>query len=140
MKAPHPSACLLALALLFPPEVSLQAAQDDSLIKFFGGGLMRLTQIIQPPTNEPPRTFTTRLKILKAEGLPGELAGREIEIAFQAPDHLRLSAQWEHQDVVIARNQQEVWIDVPGKKLGLVGAPEVPRFATDPQSTNDVPL
>src|SRR5262245_56839847 len=82
-------------------------ADEDASVGLFGGALEQVAHIIRPPTNHPPRTFTTTLKILKADGLPKEFVGREIGVAFQAPDHLRLSAKWDHQDVVACRDGQE---------------------------------
>lgn len=140
MKRPSPYLLSLVLVLVLPRLSAAQQANEDELVKYFGGALARLAQILEPSTNEAPRTFTTTLKIVKADGLASDLAGHEIGVSFQAPDHLRLSAQWEGQDFVVGRNEQEVWIDVPGKNLGLIGSPDVPRFSTSPRSTNDVPL
>jgi hypothetical protein len=140
MRLPALLPVVLALNLLEPRLVAAQAADDSSLVKYFGGALARLAQIVEPPTNEAPQTFTTTLKIVKADGLPKGLVGQEFGIAFQAPDHLRLTAQWDHQDFTIGRDGQEVWIDEPGKKLALVGSQDVPRFATAPESKDQTPL
>jgi hypothetical protein len=73
------------------------------------------------------------LKILNAEGLPQAFAGREVDIAFQAPGYLRLSAKWEGQDFIVGRDQQELWIDEPAKKFALLGSPDVAPFAAAPE-------
>jgi outer membrane lipoprotein-sorting protein len=72
------------------------------------------------------------VKVLKAGGAPKELEGVELEVAFQAPGHVRLSTQWEHQSYVVCRDNQEVWVYAPTKKFGLIGSPGTPPFSTAP--------
>jgi hypothetical protein len=108
------------------------SAETNSPTELFANALVRVVQVLRPPSDEALRTFTTRLKVLKAEGLPGTLAGREGSLAFQANDRLRVAASWRGQDYVVGRDRQELWVHVPGKKFGLVGSPDVPLFATNP--------
>src|SRR5262245_55242999 len=44
---------------------------------------------------ESPQTFTTRLKLLRGDDLPRELLGKEISVAYQAPDRLRIGGEYE---------------------------------------------
>jgi hypothetical protein len=131
---------VLAASLLLPQISAGQEAQTNSPAEVFSGALARLAAIFQPSTNEPPRTFSTTVKILKADGLPGELAGRELELAIQAPDHLRLSAEWEQQSYIVGRDGEDLWVHVPGKKFGVIGSPKVARFSTSPASRDTTPL
>lgn len=131
---------LLSVFALSSCLTAARAADGDVAIKLFGGALERVARIVEPSTNQPPRTFTTTLKILKADGLPKEAVGHEIRLAFQGPDHVRLSAQWANQDLVVCRDAQEVWVDVPGKKLALVGTPEQPLFTMSPDRKDTTPL
>ncbi len=140
MKSLRSKRWLFFFLLLLPWLSVARGADEDLLVKLFGGALEHVAQIIEPPTNQAPHTFTTTLRIVKAGGLPKEFVGHEIGVAFQAPDHLRLSTQWENQDVVVCRDGQQVWIDVPGKKLGLVGSPDVPLFSTAPERKDTKPL
>src|SRR5438445_12347342 len=112
--------CSLAFCALLAPRLS---AETNSTVQLFGGALTRLARILEPPTNDPPRTFRTTLKVVKADGLPKELAGREFELAFQAPDHVRVSATWEGQRFVVCRDGQELWIHEPAKQFGLMCSP-----------------
>ena len=73
--------------------------------------------IVAPPTNQPLRTFTTTVKLIKAEGLPKEAEGQELDLAFQAPDHLRLAVKWDRQSYIAARDGQEVWVYAAGEKV-----------------------
>src|SRR5208283_5015595 len=88
----------------------------------------------------PPRTFTTTVKLVKAEGLPKEAEGQELDLAFQAPDHIRLAAKCDRQSYVAARDGQEVWIYAPAKKFGLIGSPDKAPFATEPTLKDTKPL
>jgi outer membrane lipoprotein-sorting protein len=134
------AAWILVAALLLPRLAAGQQAETNSPSQVFAGALARLVAIFQPPTNEPSRTFTTTLKILKADGVSGELAGHELEVAVQAPDHLRLSTEWKHQHYIAGRNGEDLWVYVPGKKFGLIGSPNVARFSASSASRDTAPL
>src|SRR5664279_2773851 len=77
-------------ALVLPLISSAQETQTNSPSQLLVQALTRLAGIIEPPANQAPRTFTTTLKVVKADGLPKEVQGRELELAFQAPNHLRI--------------------------------------------------
>jgi len=127
----HSASLVIALSLLCLHPV---LAQDTNTIQAFTKALNQIVEMANPPSGVTPRTFTTTLKILKADGLPKELVGREIALAFQSPDHLRIAAKWEGQDFVLGRNGQELWVHAPDKKFGIVGTPGVARFSTAPDS------
>ncbi len=112
-------------------------AQDTNTVQVFTKALNQLVEIVNPPAEAAPRTFTTTLKILKADGLPTELVGREIALAFQSPDHVRIAAKWEGEDFVLGRNVQELWVYAPGKRFGVVGKPGVARFSNVPDSKDN---
>ena len=85
------------------------------------------------------RTFMATLKILKAVGFPKELLsgkldlhGQEIQLAFQAPDKLQLAFKWHNLELVLGRDQQEIWLIAPANKFGLLGSAEAPRFCHTP--------
>ena len=128
------AAGFLAISLLLP-RISL--AQDDSTnspATFLVQAVNQLVAILEPPSDKPARTFTTTLKVVKAEGLPKEAAGREVELAFQAPEHLRVAAQVEGYNLVVCRDGQELWAYAPAKKFGLLGSPDKAPFSTTPDA------
>ncbi len=110
------------------------ATNANESMRLFSGALTRLVNIVSPPTNQPPRTFTTTLKLTKAGGIPKELLGQQLSLAFQAPDHLRLEAAWEGKPYAFGRDGQELWVHVPAKHFGLIGSTNVPRFSAVPDS------
>ena len=140
MKSLRAIVCVTLISLLPPCLSWAQTAETNSPLRVFAGTLSRLAQLIQPPTNEAPRTFTTTLKIVKAEGLPNELVGHDLALAYQAPDRVRLAANWDGQDYVVGRDGQEVWIHMPAKKFGLIGSPDVALFTSVPELKETTPL
>jgi isopenicillin-N N-acyltransferase-like protein len=100
----------------------------------------RLTAIIEPAPNAAPRTFTTQLKLTRSDGLPKEANNATIDLAFQAPDHLMLNAKANNDTYQVARDGQQLWIYTPAKHFGVIGSPDIPRFAADPTSIDRTPL
>lgn len=123
----------LTLAFLLPCWSPAQQPDTNSPARLLTGAMTRVAQIFEAPNAEPARTFTATLKVLKADGLPKEFLGREVTLAFQAPDHLRVATKWDGQDIVVGRDQQELWVHVPAKKFGLIGSPDVAQFAAAPE-------
>jgi outer membrane lipoprotein-sorting protein len=132
--------CFVAIALLLPRIAPAQATPTNSPAQLFSQALAQLVAILAPPTNQPARTFTTTVKLVKAEGLPKEAEGQELDLAFQAPDHIRLAVKWDRQSYVAARDGEEVWIYAPAKKFGLIGSPDKAPFATEPTLKDTKPL
>jgi outer membrane lipoprotein-sorting protein len=124
---------VLAVTLALTGLARAQETPTNTAPQVFAKALTQIAAIIQPATNGVPRTLATTLRVLKAEGLSKAIAGREVELAFQAPDRVMLSAKWDGREYRVARDGQEVWVHVPAKKFGLIGTPETPLYATDPQ-------
>jgi dienelactone hydrolase/outer membrane lipoprotein-sorting protein len=133
------TASLVAAALLLPRVSSAQEAQTNSPTHYYVQAVNRLIAVLEPPASQAPHTFTTTLKVTKAEGLPSQVMGREMEIAFQAPDHLRISGNWEGQSFVMCRDGQQLWVYSPVDKFGVVGLPEeaLSSSATATDNTNN---
>jgi len=127
---------LIAAALLLPRTSSAQEAQTNSPTHYYIQAVNRLAAVLEPPASQAPRTFTTTLKVTKAEGLPSPVMGREMEIAFQAPDHLRIGGNWEGQSFVMCRDGQQLWVYSPVEKFGIMGLPDAPPPSTA-SGTND---
>src|SRR5687768_3852182 len=112
------------------------AAQSQSIesIQTLTATVRQLVSLVEPAADAPNRTFTTRLKFTKVDGLPAKLLGATVDVAYQAPDRLRLTGTYDGQAYHLARDGQELWVYVPGKKFGVVGVPGVRRFSADPKS------
>ena len=94
--------------------------------------LSQIADIIEPEPGATPHTLTTRLKIVKATGSLSDLAGRTVDLAFQAPDHLRISGDISKTRFELGRDGQNLWIYDPATKFGVLGSPGLPRFASEP--------
>ncbi len=130
----------LLLTLLLPLIGLAQTPDTNSPVQVFSQGLARLAGILDPGTNSATYTFTTTIKVVNADELANELVGKELTLAVRAPDHLKLSTEWDGQRLAVGRNGEELWVDVPGKKFGVVGKPGVPRFGTDAATADKRPL
>src|ERR1035437_3701918 len=137
---PPAAVCLVAAALLLPLLSSAQEAPPNGPAQFFVKAVTQLVAIFEAPTNQSPRTFTTTVKVIKAEGLPKEIEGHELELAVQAPEHIRLAAKWDRQSYSACRDGQEVWIYAPGKQFGLLGSPDKALYATAPTVKDTKPM
>jgi hypothetical protein len=139
MKNPR---CLLLWLLvgLSPFRALAQTSDTNPLSPVFTAALNQVAALVEPATNEPPRTFTTTLKILKADGLPKELSGSQLALAIQAPDHVRVAGALDDQQWVVCRDGQEVWINAVTKKFGLLGSPDIRPFASAPDGKETSPL
>ncbi|MGO8699014.1 MAG: C45 family autoproteolytic acyltransferase/hydolase [Limisphaerales bacterium] len=131
---------LTLLVALWPFLMLAGTDATNQLLPVFTAALNQVAALVEPATNEPPRTFTTTLKILQADGLPKELLGSQLELALQTPDHVRVAGAWEGQQGVICRDGQEIWINAVTKKFGLLGLPGIPPFASGPDGKEASPL
>ncbi len=120
--------------------VIAQEMAEKTPQEVLGSAVGRMMTLIEPPADAAPRTLATTLRIVEAQGLGRDLAGRSAQIAFQAPDKLTLTVEIEGRELQAGRNGQELWVFAPGKKFGVVGVPEVPRFQTRPGSVDRTPL
>lgn len=140
MKHSRNTIFLLALTLVLPRLCHARQSETNAPVRLFADALTRVVRLVEPTNNDSPRTLVTTLKVIKAEGLPKELLGQSFDVAFQAPDHLRLSAQWQGEKFIVCRDQQQVWVHEPDKKFGLIGSPDIALFSTAPERKDTTPL
>src|SRR5256885_1343001 len=97
----------LHLILLFLVCVAVRVAAEEEAptpAARFGRALQQWLAVIEPAEGTPPKTFSSRVEVLKAEGLPKELMGRSASLAFQAPDRLTLAAEYKGNSYSLGRN------------------------------------
>jgi isopenicillin-N N-acyltransferase-like protein len=97
-------------------------------------------RIVQPAPGEAPRTFVTRIKVVKADGLPKALSQLTADVAYQAPDRLRVSVSAGGRQFQLGRDGQELWVNVPDKRFALLGRSGVPRFQSHPDALDRTQL
>jgi hypothetical protein len=88
--------------------------------------------LVEPAPGQPPHTFVTRVKVVASHSLPDELNGLTADLAFQAPDRLRVALHSGDNALSFGRDGQQLWVDMPTKHFALLGKAGVPRFKTNP--------
>jgi isopenicillin-N N-acyltransferase-like protein len=133
---------LLQVLIVF---ISLSIARGQAEVtrtpgESFAAALQTILGILEPAAGTEPKTFSTRLELVKAEGLPKGLAGQNATLAIQAPDRLLLSAEHKGKTYSAARDQQELWIYVPDQQFGVLGRRGESRFAAAPGKKDSTKL
>jgi hypothetical protein len=131
--------CRLVLPLVLIVQLLAQAPAVNPAQQQFAAALAQVAALFQPAAADG-RTLTTTLEILDGHGLPAELLGQKLSLAFQAPDRLQLSGFVSKEEFMAGRDGQELWIWQPGKSFGLVGAPGVKKYATREDSLDTANL
>jgi hypothetical protein len=132
--------CHTPRAALAQDSAKPEAADAQAPIQILTSALNRWSEIIQPPAGRAPRTFVTRVRVTRADGMPGELENLTADVAFQAPDRLRVVANVGGQTYAVGRDGQQLWVDIPHKQFTLVGRNGVPRFKTHPNEPDTTQL
>lgn len=117
----------LVLAALVHAQDAAKTPQE-----ILGAAIGKLVALVEPAPGTPPRTLSTTLQIVSAEGLGAGLAGHTADLAFQAPERLKVSTTIEGRTLELGRNGQQLWLFAPAKRFGVIGSPDVPRFLTEP--------
>lgn len=94
----------------------------------------RWLDLAEPARGTPPRLVTLKLAVTRAEGVPKELAGATLDLAYQYPDRLRATAAAAGETFVTGRDGQRLWTHQPTKQFAVLGRPGVVRFKADPAS------
>src|SRR5947209_6248451 len=122
MKKSRP--CLLWFLLLSAALVCrAQEASTKTPTEILAAALSMIAGIIEPPSGAGAQTFSTRLEFLKADGLLKQVEGQSATLAYQAPDHLALSAEVSGKHYALGRDQKTIWMHVPDKQFGVIGSP-----------------
>jgi hypothetical protein len=125
----------LALALAArAQDAKPQQPEQPTPVALFTSATKHVTTLVEPPAGAAPQTLTAKVKVTRADGVPSQLLNRELDLAFQAPDRLRLSADINGTHAALGRDGQQLWAHVPGKKFGVIGEPGVVKFSTAPDS------
>jgi hypothetical protein len=128
------AACCLAVAAPLPSAHCEAPAPQEA----FALALQRIASLFAPAGEA--QTVQTTLKLTRADGLPKELAGAEVELALAAPDRIRIATRIGRERIEAARDGGEIWIWRPGKNFGVIGTPGLPRFAAEPAELDSTRL
>lgn len=122
----------LALGLCLPcVRLRAEAAPTSPPPPTLAAAIQHVLSVVAPEPGVEAKTFSTTVKVVKAEGLPKELEGKEAKIAYQAPDRFFFEVDVKGDVLSAGSNGTQLWMHSARKKFGLVGSPDVPRFRTD---------
>lgn len=133
----HRALPLVFLGLWVVAAPGSRAQDSAALSQSFAAALQHIVQLFNPETGQ---TFHTRVKLLEGERLPKPMIGKEVGVAFQAPDRLRVQAEYDGAPLHLGRDGQTLWVRVPAKRFGVLGLPNLPRFSGVPDSIDPSPL
>ena len=131
---------LSLLALLVAPFVFWYGPLTTGETRSLGREVLRFHSLIEPSDPAKARTLSAEVTITPGKGLPDGLADHPVRVAYRFPDRLRLIARVDGKDYRIGRNGEEIWLHAPQKGLAVVGANDVPRFTSHPDSLQPVDL
>jgi len=142
MKSPFLRSLVSLVAVLGWLRLAGQAqdATTKTPQEVLGAALGKLAAIIEPGAGVAPRTLATTVRVLEAEGLGKGIVGQTAELAFEAPDRLKLATRIEGRTLQLGRSGPQLWLYAPEKRFGLVGSPDVPRFASAPDRNDGTVL
>jgi outer membrane lipoprotein-sorting protein len=143
MARPLPTSNRISILILltFFAAAAPAIAQDEAPTprQIFSKAVARWANLIDGRADQS-QTLTAQLKFVKSQGLPREAAGATIEIAFQYPDHLRISSSAAGFDVAIGRDGQTLWVHEPKLKFAVLGKSGAARFSAEPDRLDDTVL
>lgn len=85
--------CLLvcSIVLAVAARQAVASEEQNSPRQLLAQVLAKWADLVDPRAGATSRTLTARIKLIKSDGLPQEVAGLTADLAFQAPDELRAS-------------------------------------------------
>lgn len=117
-----------------------QTGATNSPAIILGNTLARVASLLEPAPGAATETLSAQLKLVRAQGVPKELAQAQATVALQAPDRLRVEARMGERTYSLGRHGQQLWIYASAKKFGIVGQPGLPRFSTAPEKIDRTKL
>ncbi|HSU69484.1 MAG TPA: C45 family autoproteolytic acyltransferase/hydrolase, partial [Tepidisphaeraceae bacterium] len=125
---------LLAFASVAP------AQEAPTPRQIFAQAIAKWANVLEGTNGSSSKTFTAQFKLVKSEGLVKEVSGLEGDVAFQAPDHLRLSGTASGFNVTVGRDGQMLWVHEPKLKFAVLAKSGLPLFRAEPDRIDQTQL
>jgi hypothetical protein len=138
----RPALLLAAALLILIPLTQVAPAQETQSTprQLFAMAIAKWANLLEGKDPAAAHTLTAQVKLVKSQGLPKEVAGLTAEVAFAAPDHLRVTANTPKFGVTVGRDGQVLWVHEPQLKFGVLGKAGVPLFHTEPDRLDETVL
>jgi hypothetical protein len=131
---------LFFLVLLVSQTAGPVAADSPEGQKVLMGVLNQLLPVVAPDKGKPGRAMSATVSLVSGPGIRKEITGLELQLAFQAPDRLRLGAVVDGKTYEAGRQGQHLWMARPDTGFGVMGKSGLPRFAAAPAELDDTKL
>ena len=95
---------------------------------------------LHPAAGAPVQSLQLSGSMETATGALKDLKGATFDLQMQPPHYLKLQVAAAGHAVTLCQNGPQWWIQVPEKKLLVIGDPAVPRFSTRPDSVQPTTL
>jgi len=122
------------------PAANQRPAAQPTAQQQFSAMVGRVLDLIEPPAGAKPKTVSLKAVVVKGVGLPAEVVGKQLELAYQAPDHLRIALELDGAKYLAARNGNEIWAYNVAKRFAILAVDGVPMFSTMPQDLDKTVL
>jgi hypothetical protein len=99
----------LLISVGFLTWVHAQEPAARSAQEWLGSVVGKVMGMIEPGARDLPQTLSATVRVLETEGLGNGLAGQTMDVAFQAPDRLQVSARVQGRELRAGRFGQELW-------------------------------
>jgi hypothetical protein len=128
-------------SLICGRQLAAAAAQDQpSPRQVLARAMAKWADLVEPREGAAPQTLTAQIKLVNSEGLPKEVMGLVADLAFQAPDELRVTGTAQGFTLSLGRDGNTIWIHEPQKNFAVLGKTGVAPFKAEPKHLDDTHL
>ena len=139
MKLPRRSFFVFAGVALVAVVAFAQLSRLSPEQRLLAEGLDRISAVFETDPAKA-RTLATTLEVLRADGLPKEVREARLELQISAPERLHAATIVDGGRIEIGRDGQQLWVWQAAKKFGVIGSPDVAKYATNPASLDALKL
>jgi hypothetical protein len=102
---------LICMAILFAVRPAFAQASDDSENRFevLTKSVAPIIALLTPNGSDGNHAIDLQGTIVTSSGLPAELNGAQVHVAFEFPDRLLVQFPTPHGPAIICRDKQTVW-------------------------------
>jgi len=124
---------------LTPPAAIAQESRPSAR-QLLSEALTTWADLVEGKGAAASHTLVAHCKLVRSRGLPDEVAGLELDLAYQAPDRLRLEGTAGGFTMLAGRDGNDLWVDEPQKKFAVLGKPGVALFRAEPDRLDQTRL
>src|SRR5665213_4235549 len=124
-------AALMLMLLYLCGSATVLAEDAPTPRERFAAALTRWADLIEGAAPQTD-TLTAHVQLTRSAGLTDGVAHAGADVAFQAPDRVRIAATAGEFKINGGRDRQTIWVDEISKKFAVVGKPGMALFQAEP--------